>query len=47
MRPYEYGLRKYNKRRETAFWEGRLGAHRRRVHNSAPLPEDPSRQSLF
>ncbi|MBA0756595.1 hypothetical protein Gogos_020672 [Gossypium gossypioides] len=29
------------------FWEGRFGAHRRRVDNSVPLPEDPSRQSLF
>ncbi|MBA0647758.1 hypothetical protein Goklo_015579 [Gossypium klotzschianum] len=26
---------------------GRFGAHRGRVHNSAPLPKDPSQQSLF
>ncbi|MBA0730508.1 hypothetical protein Golax_025670 [Gossypium laxum] len=27
--------------------ESRFGAHRRRVYNSAPLSEDPSRQGLL
>ncbi|MBA0789601.1 hypothetical protein Gotri_024887 [Gossypium trilobum] len=29
------------------FGEGRLGAHRRRVHNSTLLPDDPSRQFIL
>ncbi|MFQ6660665.1 hypothetical protein Gotur_029089 [Gossypium turneri] len=28
------------------FWECRLGAHHRRIHNFSPLPKNPSQQSL-